>query len=171
MDEKLVKFIVTIITAIGGIVAFSKGLKEYHANNKIKRAEFLEKLITEFLESKNDIARGLLDDYVYVSQENRNMSPIEQKNISVPLFTLLRDHVIDPIRTTDEIKVRKSFDNLFDFFTKLSYYLKQGLITPAELSYFKYYLEKIKKKPEVVAYIKRYYYWEDFSNLISALNL
>jgi hypothetical protein len=168
MHEELVKFIIKIGTAVGGIIAFLKGLKEYQANNRIKRAEFLEKLIVEFLESKNDIARALLDDYIYVSEANRNASPIEQKEMAIPLSTFLRDHIAEPIRSADEIKVRKSFDNLFDFLTKLSYYLKQQLITPAELSYFKYYLEKIKNKPEVIAYIKRYYYWDDFSNLISA---
>jgi hypothetical protein len=129
MQEHLVKYVINIGTAVGGIIAFLKGLKEYQANNRIKRAEFLEKLIIEFLEPKNDIARALLDDFVYVSEVNKNASPIEQKEMAIPLSTFLRDHLAEPICLTDEIKVRKSFDNLFDFLTKISYYLKQQLIT------------------------------------------
>lgn len=170
MDDSTTGYIIAIGTAIGGMVAFFKGLKEYQSNNRIKRAEFLEKLIVEFLDTKSDIARGMLDDYVYVSEAHREASPIEQQELAIPLVTYLRDHVIEPIGTHDEIKVRKSFDQLLDFFTKLSYYLKQELITPAELSYFKYYLKKIKSKPEVQAYIKRYYEWNDFVLLLDALD-
>jgi hypothetical protein len=167
MDQDKIEFIVKIVTAIIAILAFLKGLNEFQKNNRIKRAEFLEKLIIEFLESKNEIARHLLDDYVYVSESDRNLSPEEQKKISKTLTTYLRNHKTDPIRFDDEIKVRKSFDNLFDFFTKLSYYLNQKIITPAEISYFRYYLEKIESKPEVIGYINTYYYLDDFNRLFA----
>jgi len=169
MIEEYIKFVITIGTAVGGTIVFFKGLREYQANNRIKRAEFLEKLIAEFLDAKSEIARGLLDDYVYVTKENREASPLKQMEEAIPLATFLRDHRVAPIRSLDEINVRKSFDNLFDFFTKLSYYLRQELISPKELSYFRYYLEKIEKKSEVIDYIKRYYYWHDFESLIAAL--
>jgi hypothetical protein len=42
-----------------------------------------------------------------------------------------------------------------------------NLITPAEISYFRYYLEKIESKPEVIGYIKTYYYLDDFNRLFA----
>lgn len=157
--------ITTLTVIMGAIIT----IKEFRSNNKIKRAEFLEKLITEFHHSKTEIARSLLDDFIYVSKANRDLTPEEQLNRSQSLSSLLRNHKIEPITTPNEIKVRESFDHLLDFFTKLSYYLKQQLINPAELSYFRYYLDKMENKPEVKAYIENYYYLDDFDLLYTSV--
>ena len=170
MDEISLEFLITVGTAIGGIYVFFRGISEYRANTRIKRAEFLDKLISEFLNPEIDIARGLLDDYVYVSKDNRDKSPTEQKELSKPLSTFLRDHRIEPIGTVDEIAVRRSFDKLLDFFTRLSYYLRQELISSAELSYFKYYIRKVQDKSEVTSYIRAYYFWDDFAILFKAID-
>jgi hypothetical protein len=48
---------------IGGLftfITFVKGIIEYSKNNRIKRAEFLEKLIIEFSESKLFLAKKFL---------------------------------------------------------------------------------------------------------------
>ena len=168
MNEDI-KFFIEISTFVLALVAAFVALIEFRSNNRIKRAEFLEKLIVEFHDSKIEVARALLDDFVYVAKHNRILSNVEQLEVSKTLATYLRHHKQEPITTIEEINVRESFDHLLDFFTKLSYYLKQQLITPAELSYFKYYLIKIKNKPEVIEYIKNYYYLDDFLLLIKAI--
>ncbi len=160
-------FWIKIVTSTGGLIAFLWGIYIYQADTRIKRAEFLDKLIKEFLNPDIDIARNMLDDYVYVEKENRNRTPAEQKAVAKPLALFLRDHTTEPIGLRDEIAVRKSFDKLLDFFTRLSYYAKQKLITREELSYFRYYVDKIENKPEVIAYLKRYYYMDDFNHLFS----
>lgn len=172
MQEELwVERIKFIVAAIGSIVLFVIGRLEYLKTVKIRRAEFLDKLITDFLDRGTEIARYMLDDYVYVKKENRKETPIRQKELAIPLKNYLRNHNIDPIGTEDEIIVRKSFDRLLDFFAKLSYYKNQNLITANELQYFKYYLNKIYKKEEVIGYIKTYFEVRDFKILFNALEL
>lgn len=161
MDENM-KFCIEIGTFLLALTASFIALMEYHSNNKIKRAEFLEKLIIEFHDQKTKIAQSLLDDFIYVSIENRTLSPKQQLENAKSLSIFLRDHKIEAITGRDEIEVRESFDHLLDFFTKLSYYSKQHLITPAELSYFNYYISKIKHNKQVETYIKTYYCWDDF---------
>jgi hypothetical protein len=171
MKEESVNELIKIgLAVISGLYIFFAGRKEYIRNQKLKRAEFLDKLISEFLAPETEIARKMLDDYVYVKKENRNKAPQEQKNLAIPLSTYLRNHLMEPIGMPDEIDVRNSFDKLLDFFTKLSYYLNNKLISPRELTYFKYYIEKIKDKQEVIKYISAYYYPEDFAIIFSAID-
>lgn len=167
MDETF-KLIIAAITILGGSLAFWKGLSELRANSRIKRVEFLEKLINDFNHSNTSIARNLLDDYVYIEEENRQLPFEEQGKNAKNLSAYLRNHKEFPITSSGEIKVRQSFDQLLDFFSRLSYYLKQKLISPAELSYFRYYLDKIESKPEVKGYIKLYFYEDDFNVLFQA---
>lgn len=157
------------VTAFVGILLFFKGLKEFRRTNKIKRADFLDKLISEFLQSESEIARHLLDDFVYVKTQDRNKTPEEQYQLATPLRSYLRHHNEAPIKTEDEMIVRKSFDNLLDFFTKLSYYLSNNLITRKELIYFRYYILKIQEKEEVLKFIEKYFYLQDFEKLFNAV--
>jgi hypothetical protein len=172
MKEEFINELIKIsLTVIGGLYIFFAGRKEYIRTQKLKRAEFLDKLISDFLAPETEIARKMLDDYVYVKKENRNKSPQDQKNLAIPLATYLRNHLNEePIGMQDEIEVRNSFDKLLDFFTKLSYYLNNKLISPRELTYFKYYIVKIKDKQEVIKYISAYYYPEDFVLIFSAID-
>ena len=174
-ESSWIEIVKLIVTIAGGIVAFLYGRKEYLKSIEIKRAEFLDKLISDFLDKGTEIARNMLDDYVYVKKENRGKHPLEQKTLAIPLKTYLRNHKeekkgMDPIGRDDEFDVRKSFDSLLDFFTKLSYYLRQDLITPAELGYFKYYLLKLEeKKDDVEEYIDTYFYKNDIQVVIDAV--
>jgi hypothetical protein len=169
-DADIIEIVKISVAAIGAIIVFFVGRYEYRKSIKIKRAEFLDKLIAEFLDKETEIARSLLDDYIYVTDELKGLSTEEQKQKAVKLGFYLRDHDKCPIKNTDEIKVRKSFDELFDFFTKLSYYLSNNLISASELTYFKYYLNKLEqKKDDVNEYINKYFYMKDFQTLLIAL--
>ena len=169
-DADIIDALKLAVTAIGGITLFFIGRFEYSKSVKVKRAEFLDKLVTEFLNKDTEVARNMLDDYVYVIEENRELDPVAQKSQATPLAAYLRDHDIDPIGRKDEIAVRRSFDKLLDFMTKLSYYLSNNLISSSELQYFRYYIHKIDNKAEVKGYISKYFYLEDFILLFNAVN-
>lgn len=168
-DANTFELIAKILGGAGGLILFFRGYQEYRRSNKIKRAEFLEKLIADFHADGHRIAINLLDDYVYVKTEDRSLSPAEQMSKSVSLQVLLRDHRKEPITEIEAIAVRRSFDQTLDFFTRLSYYLQNNLITPKELIYFRYYIERIRDKKEVRNYISYYFYPGDFDELFDAV--
>lgn len=160
LQLQLLELILKIGGAIGGLFLFFRGYLEYKRANATKRAEFLDKMITEFHSEEKKAALALLDDYGYASPTGLP---------SMPLYVYLRDHRQQPIANNDEVAVRKSFDNLLDFCTRLSYYIQNDLMSSRELIYFRYYLEKLRDKQEVRAYIGNYFYPRDFNELFDAL--
>jgi hypothetical protein len=148
-------FIGGFITLIGII----KGLFEYVKNNRIKRADFLEKLIVEFNAPKMFLAKRILDDFWIETEGNKEISDIDlinlgsrevkEKSVLVSLVKdLLRNHATKSVTGYGEQQARQSFDDLLDFFTKLDYYLSLKLITKQELFYFIYYLKRCAFKAE-----------------------
>lgn len=164
------EFLLKVGGGIGGLMLFFRGLTEYRRNSSIKRAEFLDRLIADFSRKENQIALRMLDDFVYVKPENSDALPHEQAVRDDGLAIYLRNHRNPGNAITEEyeIVVRNSFDSLFDFFTKLSYYLQNNLITPKELIYFQYYIDKIKTKKEALGYVRIYFYYSDFEKLFQA---
>jgi len=138
-----------LLAALGFIITYA----EYKKSNRIKRAEFLEELIAEFNESKTYIARKLLDDFWF---DGKLANPKEYSdeafikggsgkakgNLAADLAMVLRDHKGQDNEVIDEgeQRVRESFDELLEFFTKLEYYLSLKLISKPELYYFEYYI-------------------------------
>lgn len=144
-----------VIAVLGFAVTFA----EYRKSNKVKRAEFLEKLIDEFNEEKMYIAKKLLDDFWY-NENVANPADIPAKifiasgskekkpGAAAILETVLRAHYEDGSEPINEVeqRVRESFDELLDFFTKLEYYLSLKLISKQELYYFEYYVDRCYTK-------------------------
>src|SRR5258706_9041447 len=139
-------FIGGLITLIGVI----KGLIEYSKNNKIRRADFLERLIVEFNGSKMFLAKRILDDFWIEREGNKEISDAdliklgsmdkkEKKELVDLVKDLLRNHGEKSVIGYGEHQARQSFDDLLDFFTKLDYYLSLKLISKQELTYFLYY--------------------------------
>jgi hypothetical protein len=126
-------------------VAYKKGIREYLMNNRIKRAEFLESLIKMSNNEALYPAKQILEDFVW--PDNISLTGIDLTKYNnlpcVKIQRTLRDHKLKDVTDKDELMIRKSFGELLDFFTKLSYYLENRLITSKELGYFKYYIEKI----------------------------
>ena len=157
---------------IGGLltfITFVKGLIEYSRNNKIKRAEFLEKLIEQFNEPNTYLARRVLDDFWIGKEVSPEMSDkqliqkgneeSEQGRKDFSIKELLRDHKLKSVPNPVEQRARQSFDDLLDFFTKLDYYLTLKLISKSELYYFGYYIkQRAYKKGAVLEYAKTYGY-------------
>lgn len=157
---QLLELILKIGGAIGGLFLFFRGFIEYRKANRTKRAEFLDKMINEFNAPEKKVAIGLLDDFGYNG---------EHGFCAVRLDEVLRDHTKQPIANLVEVDCRKSFDALLDFYTRLSYYIQNDLMSSRELIYFRYYLEKVRDNPAVRAYIARYFYPKDFAELFDAL--
>jgi len=149
-----------------GYLIYTKGIVEYRNGNQIKRAEFLEKLIEDFRKKEMSLAKNMLDDFTVYNKS------------SAGLPRILRDHKGENNLVTEqaELDIRASFDDLFDFFTKLAYYRKNNLISADELGYFHYYIDKIKvedfeskcddpKKEGARLYIRSYFNRKDFEFL------
>jgi hypothetical protein len=147
--------------ALGGLLLFFRGYLEYRRSNATKRADFLEKMISEFKLPEKKIAIALLDDFGYTGTH-----PCPD---GVNLTEVLRNHHHRAINTMMEVDVRASFDQLLDFYTKLSYYIQNDLMSSRELIYFRYYIEKVEQNKAVEAYIRCYFYWSDFEALYKAL--
>lgn len=155
------QFWINLVGALVGLSLLFKGYFEYQKSNQIKRAEFLEKMIVEFGAPERKLALEILEGYGHQGKNGYYL---------VDMKRTLRDHrTSEPITSSDEVAVRKSFDALLDFLTKLSYYTQNGLMSKKELIYFRYYLEKIRDQPEVRAYISSYFYPSDFDKLFTLL--
>jgi hypothetical protein len=163
MNQPTIQILELIIKyggALGGLLLFFRGYLEYRRANATKRAEFLEKMIAEFNAQEKKVALYMLDDYGYTGA-------LGACPVNMPL--LLRNHRQAPIQTLIEVESRQSFDNLLDFYTRLSYYIQNDLMTSRELIYFRYYLEKVRDNPAVIAYIGYYFYPKDFKELFEAI--
>ncbi len=156
------------LITLGGLI---KGLLEYIKANRIKRAEFLEKLIVEFNESGLFIAKRILDDFWVNTEGNRENSDEEliregsrekkEKEVLKSLVKeLLRNHTERSVTGEGEHRARQSFDDLLDFFTKLDYYLTLKLISKQELNYFLYFIQRCAFKADgaVMKYAETYGY-------------
>lgn len=188
--DQYTKNIIDVFTAIAtlclGLFIYLKGIKEYKKANKTKRAEFLEKLIESFNAKTLQIAKDIIDDFVY-PQDTKYTSKTYYSLQCVNLVETLRNHsdtdegIIDPI----ERQIRNSFTNLLDFFFKLSYYYSNKLITKDELLYFKYYLDRIDytnpdttssepererlRKEGIEIFVNNYFNPKDFERLFIAI--
>jgi hypothetical protein len=162
-------FIGGLLTLIGVI----RGFMEYVKSNRIKRADFLEKLILEFNDPKMFLAKRILDDFwidleggpkTEISDDELvKRGSIEKKDPVVLrdlVKDLLRDHSERSVTGQGEQRARQSFDDILDFFTKLEYYLSLKLISKDELYYFDYYIRRcaFKASGAVRSYAERYGY-------------
>ena len=176
------EIIVGIIVAIGGFIVT---IIEFQKSNRTKRVEFLEKLASEFNEKKMYIAKKLLDDFWFAEGLSKareyseevfiEMGSKEKKeNFNEALEWVLRDHKIkgNEVKDASEHRVRESFDELLEFFTKLDYYLSLKLISKKELGLFEYYIKCCNEKAKggVMIYAKAYGYMSLF-RLLYVMNL
>lgn len=158
---KSIDLLLGIATFLIGFLIYKKGIAEYRNSNKVKRAEFLEKLIQDFNGDALKVAKYVLDDFEVKGRYGEELPVI------------LRNHKTKDINDKTEVEIRASFDMLLDFFIKLSYYRQNDLITREELIYFRYYIRKISisdwdspasdpKKEGVRIFINTYYDREPF---------
>src|SRR5262249_8381706 len=99
-------------------------------------------------------AKQILDGFI-PPVEHDWVYPKEHYNIG-HLDDILRDHKVRSITDPGEITIRKSFDELLDFFAKLEYLFSIDLLTAHQLEYFRYYINKASNEDAVVNYVKTY---------------
>lgn len=136
-------------------------------NNNVH--DILYKLISDFDNDKAmQLAKEILDDYRF-EYEDKDI-PQVQKGIGggemvIPtiikigkkdLNVVLRDHKGNPIKKDYEIKIRKSFDRLLDFYSKLYLFYYRDILNVEDLLYFEYYMRKIVNDENVINYINTY---------------
>jgi len=174
---------------LGGLItliSLINGLRSYVRENRIKRAEFLEKLISEFNEHNKFLAKRILDDFWILTEgpvelaeksdewliKEGSVEKKEKSELNNLVKDLLRDHGDKSVTNESEQRARQSFDDLLDFFVKLDYYLSLRLITRDELMYFYYYFQRCAFKSEgaVMQYASTYGYPSLF-RLLFVLNI
>ena len=69
---------------------------------------------------------------------------------------ILRDHTTLTIEDQGEISIRESFDALLDFFGKIGYLIKVGIMDKEETLYFLYDVKKIAENEFIMKYVKLY---------------
>ena len=160
-----------ILAGLVTLIGLARGLIEFSKANRIKRAEFLEKLILEFNEPKMFLAKRILDDFWLLTEGNVKMTNedlitegsregIDDDALKARVKDLLRSHQTRSVTGEGEHRARQSFDDLLDFFTKLDYYLTLKLISKEELNYFLYYVKRCAYKADgaVMSYAETYGY-------------
>ena len=163
---------VLIPTAVGGVGAFW-GIFTYREGQKLKRKEILFPLIDEFdRSSKMFLAKAILDDFTCSFPDSSDelcqlgktivkdyMHPEKLKeryNVSNLSQTLRYHKEEGDVTSIRELSVRESFDVIIDFYAKLEYLKKIGLLKYEELEHFSYYYDKLEKVEAVRNYVKDY---------------
>jgi hypothetical protein len=86
------------------------------------------------------------------------------------LQNILRDHTTSTIVDEGEMEIRSSFDIILDFFGRIGYLVKVGLMEKEETFYFLYYIKKIVENESIMNYVFIYKFGL-FAFLIKELGL
>lgn len=173
---------IALLGVISGIIIFSVGLFQYHMSQKWKRGEFVANEIKEF---KSQLAVRHVMAMLDWSERHLELFPekenAEERQI---LFTdtLLKSALtIDPIYegpiyTPEEIRIRDTFDEFFDYLERFEQFIQAGLVSSNDFHpYIFYWIEKIGdvdsgwKSPEVIKTIWIYIDYYGFQAVQSLL--
>ena len=144
---------IKLAATIAASVTALKGIAEYAKSNKIKRIDLLNTLVNEFNGANFFMAKRMLDDFEIKATDSNIIFYKDHFNV------ILRDHRVKEIENDQTlIAVRDSFDNLFEFFTKLEYLLSLGLISKNEFFYFRYYLNRVFQDGYILNFCQVYEY-------------
>jgi hypothetical protein len=133
----------SIVGAIGGLSAFIT----YRKNQTLKRQEILFPLINEFDTNKNIFYAKELIDYIPVQIEDDKgniLGKYEKK-----LQRLLNE---GSQQNKDVINIKIVFDSLLNFLRKLGYLIDTHILTRHDVTYFEYYIEKVRNDPSIIQY-------------------
>ena len=143
------------IAGLSGVAGLFWGIYQYRQNRIEKRKDILFELVREFDQSeKMNFAKRILDDYSLEIEDGWLNKPgfYHKSNLN----TILRLHHESTISDPGEISIRDSFDTLFDFFDRLGYLFKVGLVKKYELSHFEYFLTRARDNDSIVKYVQFY---------------
>lgn len=158
MAELDITTVINLIAAaagLSGVVGLFWGIYQYRESRITKRKDTLFQLVREFDRSEQMyLAKKILDGYVYNFPESMDLglNYFSRENLK----NILRHHQDADITDPNEIKVRESFSDLFDFFDRLGYLHSNGIIKERELGYFAYYIDKARNSDGVLEFVKNY---------------
>ena len=143
------------VAGLSGVAGLFWGIFQYRKSRIEKRKDLLFHLADKFDDDDRfTYAKKLLDDF---SLEPKPGWENDTKDYHKNNFeTILNYHFEVPITDAGYIEIRDSFDALFDFFDRLTYLYKLGLIKKEEFSHFSYYLKKAKENENVRNYVDYY---------------
>lgn len=148
--------IVTSISSAFAAGAVLFGVYQYKKDLKSKRKDIIFPLMQEFDNSQStEIAKKMLDGFIfrYPEWEHSLEEPPYYKIENTKIF---RYHDAEKVEDEGEKATRTSFDALLDFFGKLGYLVKMGLISKKEVEYFKYYINKSADSEAIGFYLSNY---------------
>jgi len=155
LDITTVISLIAAAAGLSGVVGLFWGIYQYRESRITKRKDTLFQLVREFDRSEQMyLAKKILDGYVYNFSESMDLglNYFSRENLK----NILRHHKDADITDPNEIKVRESFSDLFDFFDRLGYLHSNGIIKERELGYFAYYIDKARNSDGVLGFIKNY---------------
>ncbi len=162
-DSDNTSLIIGYLTATGAIATVAIGFSKWLADQKQNRA-------TRELETVKEIVMPLVNQFdksdkmLYAKQILDSFTPPLQREWAYPkehysiknLDEILRYHKDRAISDPGEISIRESFDELFNFFSKLEYLFSIGLLTERQLEYFLYYIKKAGDQSAVANFVRTY---------------
>ena len=155
-DSDNATLIIGTLTAAGGMATILIGFRQWlsqQQDNSVSRnpqsvKDIVLPLIKEFDESQGMLyAKQILDDETPKGGEHWKYQLDYYSRRRLPI--ILRTDT--PI---GEIAIRKSFDELINFFGKLEYFYSAGLLTTQQLDYFLVYINKASNEKAVVNYVR-----------------
>jgi hypothetical protein len=175
----VVEILPILIPSLAGAATASVGILTYWQGQNLKRKEILFPLIEELTNSKSlFLAKAVLDDFtcnipeftesdsemirstlVQDLKSGTTADTWKRRYGTDNLGNILRYHEEEGQKdVTDyrEIIVRASFDALIKFYARLEYLKDIGIFKEKELSYFRYYYDKLLAKRAVCDYIVKY---------------
>ena len=170
MALDIIELITTMFGVIIGSIGILWGVYTYYQSQILKRKEIIFPLIDEYHRERSDMvmAKLILDDFNLVPKKNWwwNTWYYHQDHLKV----ILRDHKLVYCDDPGEIAIRASLDSLLNFFGKLAYLYKIGLIHRDDLLYFRYFIIRAANHPDVIEYA-RIYNFDLFALLLYQLNI
>ena len=143
------------IAGLSGVGGLFWGIYQYKQSGIEKRKNILFELVKEFDKStKMGHAKRILDDFNLKPQKEwtKEYGYYHKRNLS----DLLKSHYLEGVDDKGKSDIRDSFDALFDFFDRLGYLYKVGLVKEDELSHFEYFLKRARENEAVLNYVKVY---------------
>ena len=155
LDDNTLFFLGTLVPTIVGGVGLFESIYAYREGQLLKRKDLIIPLIDEFDNSEDIfLAKAILDDFTCnippsgannqllkkFSQLSKDELEFYNKSNLKKFLRYHRDLGVEPVISVEERTVRRSFDSLINFFFKLQYLYRTGLLREKELYYFRYYM-------------------------------
>ena len=152
------QWVLAILTIASGSFTALWGYLKYNRDQFVKKQAVFLELVKEYDNSKKMyIAKRILDGFEFTFDEdkekfvNQDGGKLSKENMSL----ILEDKKSRKTPLSEgEIKIRESFDDLYNFFYKLYYLEKTKMLSQDEMDYFKYFIRQASKIKACMEYVK-----------------